>query len=549
MALAARQRLLALWGAPCAYHGAPARSLSTRRLSLDEVTAFAKRAGFVFPSSGGYGSAGTGHDYGPAGWALKRSLMDAWWSSFVTSRPDCVGVDTGLLLNPRVWEASGHVKNFSDPVSDCSSCGSRVRADKLVPGGGALGLPALEAALTGCACPVCSAKGSLGPPRPFNMLFSTGVGVTAGTAAAATPASSNPNATSHAYLRPETAQGAYVLLPSVLGSTRRRLPLGLGQAGKSFRNEIGVANFVFRTREFEQMELQFFCDPEDSPRWHAYWVSFSERWLKDVVGLAPESLRRRVYGAGELAHYALATTDLEYEWPWGWDELCGISNRGDYDSAAHAAGSGADMKYRDPVSGRVRVGDRCRRCHPATSNLSHPPPSLPFQTFLPHAVEPALGLNRLFLALLCNKLGEEVVPTAVAASSSSTDPPARTRLVFRVPEALAPVKLSLLPVVKSSPLLALSSDLRDALLPHLPVEVDSTQSIGRRYRRADEMGTPLCLTLDSESLSHGTATLRCRDTMVQIRLSLEEVKQRAAARTLTRAALDPLFRQVVDVQA
>lgn len=359
---------------------------------------FCKRRGFIFPGSDLYGSIGTGYDYGPLGAALKKNIQDAWWRDFIERRPDCVPLESALLMNPRVWQASGHVQQFVDPLTECASCKKRTRADKLVKSAvegllskgqgdrvpanlhdpatlGSLGLVELGDAISsiGIACPSCGTKGSagLGSPRTFNLLFQTHVGPVlpqdhlganpatgepaAGQGAKGSPRA-NPNNTSISYLRPETAQGVYVNFANVLSSLRRKLPLGVGQVGKSFRNEIAVGNFIFRTREFDQMELQYFCDPADSGKHFDYWVGTCESWLQGM-GMNPANFRRKEYGPRELAHYALATTDLEYRYPFGWEELWGIANRGDFDLKAHSAASGTDLMYRDTsINGsKVRV--------------------------------------------------------------------------------------------------------------------------------------------------------------------------------------------------
>jgi glycyl-tRNA synthetase len=393
---------------------------------------FCKRRGFIFTGSELYGGIGTGYDYGPLGAALKRNLVDAWWRDFITRRPDCVGLETALLMNPRVWEASGHVQQFVDPLTECATCRKRVRADKLVKAaleerqphtegaaaGGTVAAagtarsankqgraaaaasaaplpdwlpadPSAAAALTlvqlgeaihalRCACPGCGAVGDkgLGTPRTFNLLFSTHVGpvlpsdvaaaasaaapatdpLARGTVAAAGAAAAAAGAGSHAYLRPETAQGVYVHFLNVLNTTRKRLPFGVGQAGKSFRNEIAVSNFVFRTREFDQMELQYFCHPDDSARIYDEWVTFCHDWLTRRAGLLPDAVRRRSYEKRELAHYALATTDLEFRFPFGWDELWGVANRGSFDLQAHSAGAGVQLAYTEPGTNKVCDG-------------------------------------------------------------------------------------------------------------------------------------------------------------------------------------------------
>jgi glycyl-tRNA synthetase len=343
---------------------AAATAPSFQPLSMAELQAWCKQRGFVYEGSELYGGIGAGFDYGPLGAALKRNVEAAWWRDFVERRPECVALGTGQLLSPRVWEASGHVAGFADPLSECATCKRRVRADAAVGSAlagfsgaaaalpawltgvrdpGALGAERLGQALrllsVRCACGASGERG-FGAPRPFNLLFRTSVGATGGGG--------------DAYLRPETAQGAYVHFLNVLHATRKRLPLGVGQVGTSFRNEIAVGNFLFRTREFEQMELQYFCHPRDSAAAHATWVGRCEAWLLGVAGLRRDSVRRAVHAREELAHYALATTDLEFKFPFGWGELWGVANRGDYDLKAHSAASGSALQYTDPVSGEVR---------------------------------------------------------------------------------------------------------------------------------------------------------------------------------------------------
>jgi glycyl-tRNA synthetase len=531
---------------------------------------FCKRRGFIYPGSELYGSIGTGYDYGPYGAQLKKNVQDAWWRSFVERRPDCVGIDAALLSSPRVWEASGHVEQFVDPLCECASCRKRFRSDKLVKeavrarvgaGGGALPLPAhlsdpdavatfsLEelgkaTAELGLACPGCGAKGAagLGTPRQFNLLFSTNVGPvlpsdTAAAAAAAAAASaaasaatlppsgtptgskgaglgrkgspsSSPAPPSFAYLRPETAQGAFIHFLNVHNATRKKLPFGIGQVGRSFRNEISVGNFVFRTREFDQMELEYFCSPEESPAHFSRWVAFARDWLvSETVGLAPERVRLREYPAKELAHYALATTDLEYEYPFGWDELWGIANRGDFDLKCHTRASGVQLEYTDPATNK---------------------------TFTPHVVEPALGVNRLLLAILCDGLVEERV---VSSKGGEEEP----RTVFRVSEALAPYKAAVLPLHKKDEQVEAARKLQEALLQHFPTDMDVTQAIGKRYRRQDEVGTPWCVTVDPGTAADKKVTVRHRDTMRQARVGTDELLALAAGGKFNKAGMAHLF--------
>ena len=332
---------------------------SLRNVSMETIVSWAKRRGFVWKGAELYGGVATGYDYGPLGAQLKHNLTRAWWRDFVECRGDCFPLETSLVLNPRVWEASGHVSQFVDPLSECGRCKKRVRADKAVGTAlaasdtlpqwlqelreASLSLENLGAALKelNVACPECGAQGTLGQPRSFNLLFQTHVGSIDGDG-------------SVAYLRPETAQGAYVHFLNILNATRRRLPLGVGQVGKSFRNEIAPGNFLFRTREFDQMELQYFVNPENSPSAYHAWVDSSFDWLVRVAGLSGANLRRREYGEKELAHYAQATTDIMYKYPFGWEELMGIANRGDYDLKAHSNAAGIRLKYTDPDSGKVR---------------------------------------------------------------------------------------------------------------------------------------------------------------------------------------------------
>ena len=578
------------------------RWLSTAsKTQLDEVVSFCKRRGFIFSGSELYGSIGTGYDYGPLGSMLKKNVQDSWWKDFIERRPDCVPLESALLMNPRVWQASGHVHQFVDPLTECASCKKRTRADKLVKATvesmlaagkrdkvpshlhdpstlGSLNLKDLSEAIAGLIipCPACGASGEkgLGKPRTFNLLFKTHVGpvmpedhsalaaqeAASGKGSAAESegagkgkASSgpeNPNATSISYLRPETAQGVYVNFSNVMASLRKKLPLGIGQMGKSFRNEIAVGNFVFRTREFEQMELQYFCDPAESAKWFDYWVAFCEEWLL-THGLSRDNVRRKEYSGKELAHYALATTDLEYRYPFGWEELWGIANRGDYDLRAHSAASGQELMYRGDVGGGGKVRSRQEvlslwgreldvkilvisvELLTSTGTLHYHFSRL--QPFFPHAVEPAVGVNRLLLALLCEGLVEEPVLGADGTPKGS-------RTVLKLHERLAPYKAAVLPVVKDAELLRFSEELYTGMLRHLPVDYDATQAIGKRYRRQDEVGTPLCVTVDTQSLTDGTVTVRCRDSMAQVRVHRDEILSRCEGNAFSRAQLDGAFK-------
>lgn len=495
---------------------------------MDEIVSFCKRRGFIYAGSELYGSIGTGYDYGPYGSALKKNIQDKWWKDFVEKRPDCVGLDAALLSSPRVWQASGHVQQFVDPLSECNSCRKRVRADKLVQEAvrnriqnsqplppllakpeaiSALSLEQLHKAIIelNIHCPACNASGTagLGTPRQFNLLFQTNVGPVFSTDPVVNHSSSSksPVVASYAYLRPETAQGAFIHFLNIQTSTRRTLPIGIGQMGRSFRNEISLNNFIFRTREFDQMELEYFCHPEESGHKYKYWVEYCHRWLMNL-GLTDTSIRLKEYTPKELAHYALATTDIEYKFPFGWDELWGIANRGDYDLQAHSKASGQALEYTDPTTNR---------------------------TYVPHVVEPALGTNRLILALLSNNLGEERIVT----KNGEEEP----RTVFRIHPLLAPVKAAILPLMKKDELVLIAKQLHYSFLEHIPTEYDATKAIGKRYRRQDEIGTPWCITIDPQTIKDNTVTIRDRDTMQQSRISIELLQKLVSNHRLTMAAL------------
>jgi glycyl-tRNA synthetase len=399
-----------------------------------------------------------------------------------------------------VWRASGHVSQFTDPLTQCSECKRRFRVDKLLEEHGVAGnwdaasLDDMTKALRShaIACPECGAEHSLGDAREFNLLFETRVGAVQDDA-------------SIAYLRPETAQGALVQGPAVLSRMRSRLPAGIAQVGRSFRNEIAPGHSLFRTREFEQAEIQVFSHPKDAERVHSEWTDLCHEWLLLKVGLDPAKLRRRVHTAEELAHYSKGTTDLEFLYPFGWGELWGISNRGDYDLRCHERGSGQDTRYRDPQ----------------TQNQ---------EAFHPFVIEPALGVNRLVLAVLSDALvseGHEQAP----------------RLVMRLPTALAPFKASVLPLMKKDGMTELSHELRKLLVANGsgPVSSDVAGSIGKRYRRQDEIGTPVCITVDYQTLDDGSVTVRCRDTMAQTRVSQQELLGCIGPLGLDRGRMDGLF--------
>jgi glycyl-tRNA synthetase len=421
---------------------------------MDRVVNLAKRRGLVFPSSEIYGGFRSTWDYGPLGVLLKRNVKDAWWRSMVQSRDDIVGLDASILMAPKVWEASGHLATFTDPLVDCRNCKERFRADHLPESG---------------ACPNCGAKDSFTGARHFNLMFKTFVGPVEDDA-------------SVAYLRPETAQGIFVNFKNVQTTSRKKPPFGIAQIGKSFRNEITPGNFIFRTREFEQMEMEFFVPPEDAPRWYEYWVQERYRWFVDL-GVPESMLRIRPHETEELSHYSAATSDLEFAYPWGWGELEGIANRGDFDLTQHAKFSGEDLTYFD------QEGDR---------------------RYLPHVIEPALGADRAMLAFLLAAYHEEEVK-------------GEKRIVLRLDRRLAPIQVGVLPLSRNEKLTPLTADIAASLRSEFMIDLDDAGSIGKRYRRQDEVGTPLCVTVDFDSIDDQAVTLRDRDTMEQARVPIADL--------------------------
>ncbi len=426
---------------------------------MDRVVNLAKRRGLVFPSSEIYGGFRSTWDYGPLGVLLKRNVKEAWWRSMVQLRDDVVGLDAAILMAPRVWEASGHLKTFTDPLVDCRSCQERFRADQLPDSG---------------ACPNCGAKGSFTEARNFNLMFKTFVG----------PVEDD---TSVAYLRPETAQGILVNFKNVQTTTRKKPPFGIAQIGKSFRNEITPGNFVFRTREFEQMEMEYFVPPEDAPHWYEYWCQQRFHWYQDL-GIPEEMLRLRPHDPDELSHYSVATSDVEFDYPWGWGELEGIANRTDYDLKQHSEFSGEDLSYFD------QEGDR---------------------HYVPYVIEPAAGADRATLAFLLAAYHEDEAPTA--------DGKVEKRTVLRLDHRLAPNKVAVLPLSKNEKLVPTAGEVAADLRRHFQTDVDVAGAIGRRYRRQDEVGTPYCVTIDFDTLDDRAVTVRDRDSMGQDRVSLDRL--------------------------
>ncbi len=421
---------------------------------FDQIVNLCKRRGFVFPSAEIYGGFRSTYDYGPVGVLMLRNVKDAWWRSMVQKRHDVVGLDASILGPPQVWEASGHLANFTDPLVDCKECGQRFREDKLDD-------PNL--------CPNCDSKNSFTEARQFNLMFKTEAGPVAGKGA-------------EAYLRPETAQGMFINFSNVQNSTRKKPPFGIAQIGKSFRNEITPGNFVFRTREFEQMEMEFFVPPEDADTWYQYWCTERMNWYTEH-GMTAEHVRLRPHDADELSHYSSGTSDVEYLFPWGWDELEGIANRGDFDLTQHAEHSGSKLDFFDQANDR---------------------------RYLPHVIEPAAGATRTMMAFLMDaydveKVGEE------------------ERTVLHLHPRLAPYVAAVLPLSKKPELMEPSKKLFAELADHFNTDFDETQGIGKRYRRQDEIGTPYCVTFDFDSLEDHAVTIRNRDTMEQERIPLTGV--------------------------
>lgn len=455
--------------------------------SLDQVVSLCKRRGFIFPGSDIYGGLANTWDYGPLGAELKRKLKNHWWNSFVRQRADMMGLDAAILMNPKTWEASGHVGSFTDPLVDCKNCKQRFRGDKLleeklgVEAVATIKLEEVQPKLMSEAikCPSCK-KCDWTEAKQFNLMFKTFQGVTDDSAALV-------------YLRPETAQGIFVNFKNILDTMRMRLPFGVGQIGKAFRNEITPGNFTFRTREFEQMEIEYFFDPEkdDAPQLFEAWKSAVWGWYESL-GIQSERLRIREHEQDELSHYSSRTVDIEYEFPWGWGELFGLANRGDFDLSQHQKFSGEDLRYTDPDDAQRKV--------------------------LPHVIEPSFGCDRTLLTILLEAYEEEELENG------------ETRTVMRFDRNIAPVDVAILPLSKKEPLVEKARELYAKLTSEtdLTVEFDVTGSIGKRYRRQDEIGTPRCITIDfgtigedAEQGEKDTVTVRDRDSLKQERVSIE----------------------------
>ena len=438
-------------------------------VTMDKVVALCKRRGFIFPSSEIYGGLGSTYDYGHYGVLLKTNVKNAWWQSML-SRDDIVAIDSAILQHPKVWEASGHVGGFTDPMVDCKTCGKRFRADHLED----LQCPQKPSKHPGEG-PDCE----LTEAREFNLMFETTVGPV-------------KDSGSVAYLRPETAQGIFINFKNVLQFARKKPPFGIAQVGKSFRNEITPGNFIFRTREFEQMEMEFFVPPAEADEWYRYWIDERERWYTDL-GLRPDHLMVRPHESDELSHYSSGTSDIEYLFPIGWSELEGIANRGNFDLTAHAEHSGEKLEYFDQGSG---------------------------ERYVPHVIEPAAGADRATLAFLVDAYDEEEVA-------------GETRTLLKLHPRLAPVKVAILPLVRKDGQPELAREVHAALSPLMQTEYDEGGSIGKRYRRQDEIGTPWCVTIDHESLENRTVTVRDRDSLAQERIAIDELPALLAARLAT----------------
>ena len=428
------------------------------KVDMEKIVSLCKRRGFIFPSSEIYGGLGSSWDYGPLGTELKRNVKDAWWRAVVQERDDMVGLDASIIMHPQTWVASGHVENFSDPLVECKSCHLRRRANDVA----------------GNTCPDCG--GVLTEPRQFNLMFKTFMG----------PVEDEANVV---YLRPETAQGIFVNFDNILATSRKKLPFGIAQIGKSFRNEITTGNFIFRTREFEQMEIEFFVKPGTDEEWFNYWVKERFEWYLKL-GIKRDNLHLRPHCDEELAHYAKGCYDVEYLFPMGWAELEGIANRGDFDLMQHAKHSGKNLSYFDEDSN---------------------------ERYIPYVIEPSAGVDRSLLAFLIDAYDEDVAD-------------GETRVVLRLHRALAPIKVAVLPLSRNEKLVPLTREVYAELRRHFVTQYDDAQSIGRRYRRQDEVGTPFCVTVDFKSLEDNQVTIRDRDSLAQIRLPVKELAKTLQAK-------------------
>ncbi len=448
--------------------------------SMETLVALCKNRGIIYPGSEIYGGLANTWDYGPLGNEIKNNVKNAWRKKFIQEQKNVVGLDAAILMNPETWVASGHVGGFSDPLIDCKECKTRHRADKLIEewahekGNDMIADGMSEEELTKfieenkIPCPNCGKTNFTGI-RKFNLMFKTYQGVTEG-------------ATSEIYLRPETAQGIFVDFKNVLRTSRKKMPMGIAQIGKAFRNEITPGNFTFRTREFEQMEMEFFCKPGTDLEWFKYWKDYSEKWLLDL-GMKKENIRLRDHSEDELVFYSKATTDIEFKFPFGWGELWGIADRTDYDLSRHMEHSKQDLTYQDPET---------------------------HEKYIPYVIEPSLGADRVVLAFLCNSYEEQEIAEG------------DTRTVLHLHPALAPYKVAVLPLSKK--LSDKANEVYDRLSKKFMCDYDEAGSIGKRYRREDEIGTPYCVTIDFDTLEDEAVTIRDRDTMEQVRIKIDELE-------------------------
>ena len=426
-------------------------------VTLDAIVSLAKRRGFVFHGSEIYGGLRSVWDFGPLGIELKRTVKDVWWKNMIHQREDIEGIDSAILMHPNVWEASGHVSGFTDPLVECKTCHIRFREDQIE-----------DAKL----CPEKDCKGNLTESKQFNLMFQTFMGPV-------------QDEGSQIYLRPETAQGIFVNFENVMTSARKKIPFGIGQIGKSFRNEITPRNFIFRTREFEQMEMEFFCKPDSADEWFKYWIDFSHDWF-ELLGIKKSNLRKREHTDDEKPHYAKAALDIEYNFPWGWGELETINNRSDHDLKSHSEKSGKDLSFFDETSK---------------------------ERYVPYVIEPAMGADRTVLAVICDAYDEE-------------DLEGEKRSLLRFKPIISPIQVAVLPLSKNEKLSEVSDEIYKKLQKIYRCQFDNTQSIGKRYRRQDEIGTPICLTIDFDTVEKDQCvTLRHRDTMDQIRIKIEDIEK------------------------
>jgi glycyl-tRNA synthetase len=441
-----------------------------RMVTMDKIVALCKRRGLIFPASEIYGGIANTYDYGHYGVLLKNNVVDAWWKAMIQERDDIVALDSAIIQHPRTWEASGHLEGFTDPLVDCKTCNLRFRADHIEEArAGTAEHPDVRCGHAPSKLPGDHKDCELTDPREFNLMFETTIGPV-------------KEAASTVFLRPETAQGIFLDFKTTLQYARRRPPFGIAQIGKSFRNEITPGNFIFRTLEFEQMEMEFFVPPDDAERWYDYWMEQRLEWYV-TLGIDREKLRLRPHGPEELSHYSSATSDIEYLYPIGWSELEGIANRGDFDLTQHAKFSGQKLEYVDTATG---------------------------ERYVPHVVEPAAGVGRTVLALLCDAYDEDEIG-------------GERRTVLRLNPSMAPVKVAVLPLVNKAGMPELARDIYQDLRPRMPAEYDAGGSIGRRYRRQDEIGTPFGVTVDGQSTEDATVTLRDRDTLEQERVPIAEL--------------------------